>query len=101
MKRYMINLTDAHKVSGLTAYKVHQQLTQRFGSTFIDKRSVDKYTSQIVITQRLPVFIVELCAFYGLDWRDPDVVQVIDMPEDQDEEKIGTPSTVGLLRRRR
>lgn len=73
-KRYIIHLRDALKKSGLTAYAVAKQLG-------LNKNTVHKYLVQDVTAEYLPAHVIDIAEFLGLDWRDPDVIEVIQVEE--------------------
>lgn len=70
MRRFLIKLKDAHEEKGLTAYAVAKTLNMNWNT-------VSKYVTAYVETETLPVQVIELTEFYGLDWRDPAVIEVI------------------------
>ena len=76
-KKFKIKLAEPHEQSGLTAYAVAKSLK-------LNQNTVRKYVSEDVIAEALYPHVIDLVEFYGLDWRDPNVVEVIeDAPEGQ------------------
>jgi len=73
--RFIIKLRKAHLKSGLSAYMVAKKLN-------LNEGTVRKYATQDVEAEFLPNHVLQLIEFYGLDWRDPDVIEVI---HDEDE----------------
>lgn len=73
-KRYLIHLKDALKKSGLTPYSVAKQLG-------LNKNTVRKYLEQDVTAEYLPTHVIDIVEFLGLDWRNPDVIEVIEVEE--------------------
>lgn len=83
--RFHINLRDVHEKSGLTSYAVATQLN-------LNQGTVRKYTTQIVETDELLSHVILMADFYGVDWHDPAIVQVIE--EDESEGQIKAPLAV-------
>lgn len=69
--RFIIKLHQAHLKSGLTAYMVAKELG-------LNETTVRKYTKGNVKAEFLPNHVLQLVKFYGLDWRDPEIIEVID-----------------------
>lgn len=84
MRRYLIKLKDAHDKSGLTPYAVAKKLGLNFNT-------VRKYLTNYVEADVLPIHISQIAEFYGLDWRSPDVVEVIEEEAGVETPKIKTP----------
>ncbi len=74
MSKFRINLQPAHAKSGKTAYAVAKELG-------LNQNTVRKYATEIVVTDWLPAHVIQLADFYGVDWRDPLVVEVTEDPE--------------------
>lgn len=74
--KIIIKLSAAHKKSGLTAYEVAKRLD-------LNEGTVRKYTSNDVTASFLPNHVLQLIKFYGLDWHDPEVIEIIDSAEDK------------------
>jgi len=68
--RFLINLKNTHEKSGLTSYAVAKQLD-------LNQGTVRKYTTQIVETDELLSHVIAMADFYGVDWHDPAIVEVI------------------------
>jgi len=75
--RFIIKLHEAHAKSGLTAYRVATDLG-------LNEGTVRKYLTGEVRAVFLPNHVLQLAEYYGLDWRDPSVIEVIDQT-DKDE----------------
>lgn len=73
--KIIIKLHQAHLKSGLTAYKVAKALG-------LNEGTVRKYTSGDVTAEFLPNHVLQLVKFYGLDWRDPQIIEVIDSEDE-------------------
>lgn len=82
--RFLINLKDAHEKSGLTAYAVAKRLN-------LNESTVRKYATQVVETTELLSHVLLMADFYGVDWHDPAIVQVI---EEDDEGQMKAPLAV-------
>lgn len=76
-KHFVISLKDAHERTGLSAYKVGKQ-------TGVATNTVAKYVNEDhVETERLEIAVLRLLDFYKLDWRNPDVVQIVYHEDDE------------------
>lgn len=74
-KRFKVRLKAAHDATGLTAYAVWKQ-------TGVAINTVEKYTQQDeLVADYIPATVIRLAEFYGLDWRDPKVIEVVEDPE--------------------
>lgn len=82
--RFIIKLHEAHLKSGLTAYAVAQALN-------LNENTVRKYTKGTVTAEFLPNHVLQMVQFYGLDWHDPAVIEVIDAEKDESPGQIKTP----------
>lgn len=72
--RFRIHLQDAHKDKGLSPYKVALL-------TNVAQNTIKKYVEpEEVVVERIEGVLVSLIEFYGLDWRDPAVIEVIESP---------------------
>lgn len=74
--RFIIKLHEAHAKSGLTAYRVATDLG-------LNEGTVRKYLTGEVKAEVLPNHVLKLAEYYGLDWRDPSVIEVIEQSEDE------------------
>lgn len=73
--RFKVNLKAVHDNTGLSPYAVAKQ-------TGLAKNTVLKYVaSSNLITERLESSLLTLFRFYGVDWRDPSIVDVVDVAE--------------------
>jgi len=92
--RFLINLKDAHEKSGLTAYAVAKQINSNSprDKPVITESTVRKYATQVVETTELISHVIVLAEFYGVDWHDPAIVQVIE--EDESEGQLMAPLIV-------
>lgn len=68
---FKINLKDAHEKTGLTFYAVSKQ-------TGLAHNTVQKYAESVVTSTYIPATVVVLAEFYGVDWRAPAIVEVIE-----------------------
>jgi transcriptional regulator with XRE-family HTH domain len=72
---FKVRLKEVHDKTGLTTYAV----AKRAGVAI---NTVNKYTeANEVTTKQIEHALVRLLDFYGLDWRDPYVIEVIESPE--------------------
>lgn len=77
--KFKIKLKAAHDKTGLTFYAVAKQ-------TGIASNTVQKYADvDVVISDYIPTTVIRLAQFYGVDWRDPSVVEIV---EEAEEEKL-------------
>lgn len=82
MVKFRIRLKQLHDRTGLTPYAVWKE-------TGFSQTTIRKYVEVDEIVQSyLPNIVVTLANFYGVDWRDPSVVEVI---EDDTTPDLGTP----------
>jgi predicted transcriptional regulator len=74
---FKIKLKPAHDAKGLTAYAVAKalRLSQATVRKYVDAK--DGVTSSYV-----PAVVVRLAEFYGVDWRNPEIVEVIEESDD-------------------
>lgn len=92
-KRFRINLKDAHEKSGLTSYAVAKQLNINSpDKPIVTESTVRKYATRIVETDVLLSYVILMAEFYGVDWHDPAIVQVIE--EDESEGQMKAPLAV-------
>jgi hypothetical protein len=76
VKKFHIHLSEAHNKTGLTSYAVWKEVKKKIN---ISKTTVRRYaTEENVILDHLPSTALALMEFYGVDWRDPNIVEVID-----------------------
>jgi len=85
MQRFQIKLHEAHKQSGLTVYAVAKRLNMNFNT-------VNKYVSSDLTVERLPPEIKKIAAFYGLDWRDPAVVEIVEVEDPEMRSLLALPA---------
>jgi hypothetical protein len=102
-KRFRINLKDAHEKSGLTSYAVAKQLNINSpDKPIVTESTVRKYATRIVETDELLSHVIAMADFYGVDWHDPAIVEIIEgdeedtkpvktINEDESEGQIMTP----------
>jgi len=81
--RFRIKLKDAHEKSGLTSYAVAKRLGMNHGT-------VRKYLTEDVEAEALYPQVLKLLRFYGLNWRDPAVIEVLDADEDEEADCLAT-----------
>lgn len=89
--RFLIKLKGAHERAGLTSYSVAKQLG-------LNQSTVRKYLTEMVEAEFLPNHVIQIVEFLGLDWRDPNVIEVIEGDEADtqpiesiDEDELKTP----------
>ena len=82
MKRFKVKLKAVHEQTGQTAYSVAK-------ATELAQNTVRKYTAEDIIIDYIPTTVVTLCQYYGVDWRDPEIIEVI---EDESDPSISNPA---------
>lgn len=87
-KRFLVKLKDHHDKTGLTPYAVAKQ-------SGLNYNTVNKFVSSYVELDRLPAHVLTLIEFYGLDWHDPTVIEVLS--EDKPSGQIKTLLAVSAL----
>lgn len=74
-QRLKIKLHEVHNKTGLTPYMVGKL-------TGVNKSTVAKYVMHgDVIMEKLENAVLVLAKFYGVDWRDPAIVETIEVDE--------------------
>lgn len=81
--KFIVRLKSVHDKTGLTAYAVARKVNA-------SENTVRKYVdSDNVVSSSIFGVVIELCNFYGVDWRDPNIVEtLIENDEDEDEAEI-------------
>lgn len=70
--KFIVHLKAHHDKKGLTPYRVSKE-------TGVAINTVARYAEKDnVISDVLPSTVVTLAHYYGVDWRDPSIVEVID-----------------------
>lgn len=83
---FRIKLKKAHDATGLSPYRVWKL-------TGVAQNTIRKYVDvDEVIADRIESVVVRLAEFYGVDWRDPEVVEVVQVGEDKDSPEIKIPA---------
>lgn len=71
-KRFRLHLQAIHKQSGFSVYDVAEALG-------MSKNTVWKYVRPDVVEfDYLPSTVLDLCEFYGVDWRDKSILEVFE-----------------------
>lgn len=84
MLRFIIKLKPLHDKTGLTPYRV-AKLTK------VNQTTVRKYLeTDRVEADKLEMTVITLIRFYGADWRDPSIVELVEV-EEESEGQIKTP----------
>jgi len=81
--KFIIKLKDTHEETGLTSYAVARD-------TGLNNATVRKYTTENVLTERIYNYIKTLCDYYGVDWRDPNIIDWVS-DEEADSPETKTP----------
>jgi len=85
MIKFRIKLQQAHKNSGKTAYKVAQDLG-------LNQNTVRKYATEEVVADWLPGHVISLAEYYGLDWRNPAVVEIVNVEDPEMKSLLALPA---------
>ncbi|MEM6281603.1 MAG: helix-turn-helix transcriptional regulator [Chloroflexota bacterium] len=91
-RKWRVSLKSAHEKSGLTGYAVAKQ-------TGLSESTVHRYINDdFVLMKNLAPAAKILADFYGVDWRDSDIVEVV-LEEDNGESapEIKTPALVPTM----
>lgn len=76
--KFLVKLKAVHQASGYSQYRVAKD-------TGLSLNTVKKYLAEdSVECGYLPMQAIQMARFYGVDWRDPSVIELIE--EDSDEE---------------
>jgi hypothetical protein len=69
--RLRIKLNEVHERSGLSFYRVAKD-------TGLPMNTVMRYGKEVAIMQSLSNSAIILCNYYGVDWRDPSIVEMFE-----------------------
>lgn len=73
--KFRVRLGKAHRESGLTQYAVIRD-------TGINKNTVRRYIrDDEVLVDKIETPLIMLIGFYGLDWHDPAVLDIVEVDE--------------------
>ena len=75
--RFVIRLKGAHQASGQSYAEVKRAIGN------ISPTTVGYYASQERISKRVPIEVIQMAEHYGVDWRDPAIVEVIELDDDE------------------
>lgn len=75
-KRFIIKLREPHKRSGLTTYAVAKRANVAFNT-------VKKYVAGNVESMYLPNHVIQICDALGVDWHDPEFVEVVETEDSE------------------
>lgn len=77
--KFVVRLREAHLASGLSKYRVARD-------NKVSDNTISKYVDEDFVSfGQLPTQVIKLCEYYGVDWRDPQIVQII---EDGSEDEL-------------
>lgn len=93
-RKFLIKLKDVHERSGKSIYAVAKE-------SGVVYNTAKKYLTEYVEAEKLTPEVTQLAEYYGADWRDPSVIEVIDESADtrpiepiNEEDEIKTPLSV-------
>lgn len=69
-RRFLIKLNTVHEKSGKSVYRAAKE-------SGVAYNTVKKYVTGWVETDKLSPEVAQLAEFYGVDWRDPAVIEII------------------------
>lgn len=73
--KFRVRLKKVHDESGLSPYAIAKELG-------MSKNTVRRYVEvDEVVTEKFEGTLLALILYYGVDWRDPEIVDVIEDPE--------------------
>lgn len=79
--KFVVKLRQTHLASGLSKYRVSKD-------TGIAMNTVVKYVDvDAVEVGQLPNAVLQLIRYYGVDWRDPNIIEVVDDQEAEEEKQ--------------
>lgn len=80
--KFVIKLGPVHEKSGLTRYRVAKDLN-------LSHNTVAKYVDEpeIVVDYITPM-VIGMCDYYGVDWRDPAIIEVLEEDETEMESPL-------------
>lgn len=85
-RKFHIKLKKAHEDSGKTAYRVWKD-------TGISPTTIAKYIgSEYTEADFLPATVIDLANYYQVDWRDPKVIEIVEVSEDDDTGQMKRPA---------
>ncbi|MBZ0296078.1 MAG: hypothetical protein K8L99_26195 [Anaerolineae bacterium] len=90
-RKFLIKLNQVHRNSGKSTYRVAKE-------SGLVYNTVKKYTDRPIEVDYISPEIAQLADYYGVDWRDPNIIEIIDedesdtrpiptVHEDEDEEE--------------
>lgn len=86
MKKFRVRIKQAHDATGLSVYAVTKE-------TGLSYNTVKKYVlPEQVIADYLPTEVLKLVEYYGLDWRNPAVLELVEVDPDEPEQSEAQPA---------
>lgn len=70
-QKFLVKLSQVHERNGETVYRVAK-------NSGVNYNTVKKYAAGWIEADFLSPEVVRLADYYGVDWRDPNIVEVID-----------------------
>jgi hypothetical protein len=75
--KFRVRLKDVHQATGLSLWAVHK-------NSGVALNTVKKYvTPQDLVADRIEGALVSLLKFYKLNWRDPSVIEELQVEENE------------------
>lgn len=76
MLKFRIRLRPTHLKSGSTYYRAAK-------GSGVAPNTVQKYVQvDEIISDTIPTTVVALANYYGVDWRSPEIIEVIEVPDE-------------------
>lgn len=74
-RKFLVKLKDVHEKSNKTIYRVAKE-------SGVVYNTAKRYVTNWVETDFLSPEVIQLAEYYGVDWRDPAVVEIIEVDEE-------------------
>jgi len=84
--QFKVKLKPVHEKSGLSKYRVQKDLNLSYNTI---SRYVDE--PEVVVGFISPE-VVGMCTYYGVDWRDPAIIELIENEETESESPLLAPA---------
>lgn len=70
-RRFKIKLTKPFKKTGMTAYAIAKEID-------VAENTIRKYVNEEIVVDYIPMTVVRIAEYLGVDWRDSKVIEVIE-----------------------
>lgn len=80
--KFIVKLKAVHEASGYSRYRVAKD-------TGLSLNTVKKYLAEETVEcGYLPMQVIQMANFYGVDWRDPAVVELIEEETEENQDAL-------------